>query len=161
MLTWIYGQKTRSRERAVQFLFQHDLNRPATSTRRWTSSGNRSVLPPLRAKKARRRGDSRSNCTAHRRGNRDGACCRPLIRGTLEHRDEIDGQIKNHVKNWNFTASLLWIATSCGWRFTKCYTATTSRPSSASTRPWISPKNSPLKTAVNSSMASWTRSKAN
>jgi len=95
------GKRREARERAVQFLFQHDLNPPADLERAldefWESQraaaiaedkapatwGQPVVLPPPSAGEAEMR-----------------LFAEPLIRGALEHRNEIDDQIKRHVKNW-------------------------------------------------------------
>lgn len=95
------GKRREARERAVQFLFQHDLNPPADIARAlnefWDTQraaaiaddkgpahwGQPIELPPPTAEEAEER-----------------LFAEPLIRGTLEHRDAIDEQIKKHVKNW-------------------------------------------------------------
>jgi N utilization substance protein B len=95
------GKRREARERAVQFLFQHDLNPPADLAAAlehfWASQGAAAIaedkgvatwgqpveLPPSTAEE-----------TAIR------AFADPLIRGTLEHRDEADAIIKKHAKNW-------------------------------------------------------------
>lgn len=97
------GKRREARERAVQFLFQHDLNPPddieAALNEFWNSQraaaiaeekgkatwGEKVELPPPTAEEAEMRLFSE-----------------PLIRGTLQHRDGIDEQIKKHVKNWDF-----------------------------------------------------------
>jgi len=93
--------RRRARERAVQFLFQHDLNPPtdldAALGRFWESQraaalqaettgatwGQPPALPPPSAKESVVR-----------------LFADPLIRGTLEHRDEIDAHIRRIAKNW-------------------------------------------------------------
>lgn len=95
------GKRREARERAVQFLFQHDLNPPADLDRAleefWESQraaaiagdqgpatwGQPVELPPPSAGEAEMR-----------------LFAEPLIRGTLEHRDELDEHIRKHVKNW-------------------------------------------------------------
>jgi transcription antitermination protein NusB len=95
------GKRREARERAVQFLFQHDLNPPedlpAALERFWESQraaaiaeekgaatwGQPVELPPPSPEE-----------TAIR------TFADPLILGTLEHRDEADGIIKKHAKNW-------------------------------------------------------------
>ena len=95
------GKRREARERAVQFLFQHDLNPPmdlpAALEHFWESQraaaiaedkgvatwGQPVELPPPTAEE-----------TAVR------AFADPLIRGTIEHRDEADGVIRKHAKNW-------------------------------------------------------------
>lgn len=94
------GVRREARERAVQFLFQYDLNKPEKLEEAldhfWTSQrsaalaaekqatwGERVELPPPTSEE-----------TAVR------TFAEPLIRGTLEHLPEIDEKIKEHAKNW-------------------------------------------------------------
>lgn len=97
------GKRREARERAVQFLFQHDLSPPEDLDRAldefWQTQraaaiaedkgpanwGQITELPPPTAAEAETR-----------------LFAEPLIRGTLEHRDAIDEHIKKHVKNWDF-----------------------------------------------------------
>ena len=96
------GKRREARERAGQFLFQHDLNPPqdlpAALEHFWESQraaaiaeekgvanwGQPVELPPATVEEAAVRLFSD-----------------PLIRGTLEFRDEADGVIKKHAKNWD------------------------------------------------------------
>lgn len=96
------GKRREARERAVQFLFQHDLNPPEKLEEAleqfWTSQraaaiaeekgaatwGERTELPPPSADEAAMR-----------------LFAEPLIRGTLQYRNEIDEIIKKHAKNWD------------------------------------------------------------
>jgi N utilization substance protein B len=96
------GKRREARERAVQFLFQHDLNPPenleAALNHFWDSQraaaiaeekgvanwGQPIELPPPSADEAAVR-----------------LFAEPLIRGALEHRDEADGIIKKHAQNWD------------------------------------------------------------
>lgn len=96
------GKRREARERAVQFLFQHDLNPPddlAQSLKAfWESQraaalaedkgpakwGQRVELPPPSADELALQ-----------------QFAEPLIRGTLEHRDEIDERIKQCAENWD------------------------------------------------------------
>jgi N utilization substance protein B len=96
------GMRREARERAVQFLFQYDLNPSPTLNDAldhfWQSQraaaiaedkgdatwGEKIELPPLTADE-----------TAVR------AFAEPLIRGVLEHRDAIDTEIMKYVKNWS------------------------------------------------------------
>ena len=96
------GMRRDARERAVQFLFQYDLNRSddldgaldhfwqsqraaaladEKSDTRW---GQPVELPPPTA------GESALRLFAD-----------PLIRGTLEHQNELDAVIKKYAKNWD------------------------------------------------------------
>ena len=95
------GKRREARERAVQFLFQYDLNPPedlaAALEHFWESQraaaiagekgyatwGQPVELPPP---------------TAEEIAIREFAD--PLIRGTLEHREEADAIIRKHAKNW-------------------------------------------------------------
>ncbi len=95
------GKRREARERAVQFLFQYDLNPPdnleAALNQFWDSQraaaiaeekgaatwGQPVELPPPSADEAAVR-----------------FFADPLIRGALEFRDEADGLIKKHAKNW-------------------------------------------------------------
>jgi len=101
-IVWAFmGKRREARERAVQFLFQHDLNPPEDLERAlgefWDSQraaaiagekgkatwGQPVELPPPSAGEAEMR-----------------LFAEPLIRGTLQERDYIDECIKKHVKNW-------------------------------------------------------------
>ncbi len=95
------GKRREARERAVQFLFQYDLNAPedleSALNQFWDSQraasiaeekgaatwGQRAELPPPTADEAAVR-----------------LFAEPLIRGTLQHREEIDEVIRKHTKNW-------------------------------------------------------------
>jgi transcription antitermination protein NusB len=97
------GKRREARERAVQFLFQHDLSPPEDLDRAleefWQTQraaaiaeekgpatwGQQPELPPPTAGEAEMR-----------------LFAEPLIRGTLQYRDAIDEQIKRHVQNWDF-----------------------------------------------------------
>jgi N utilization substance protein B len=95
------GKRREARERAVQFLFEHDLN-PAEDLSAaleefWQSQraaaiaeekagakwGEQVELPPPTPEESAVR-----------------LFAEPLIRGTLEWRDEADGVITKHAKNW-------------------------------------------------------------
>src|SRR5439155_22084158 len=98
------GKRCEARERAVQFLFQHDLSPPEDLDRAlnefWDTQraaaiaddkgpahwGQPIELPPPTTDEAAMR-----------------VFAEPLIRGALQHRDAIDEHIKKHVKNWDFS----------------------------------------------------------
>jgi N utilization substance protein B len=95
------GKRREARERAIQFLFQNDLNPPedldAALDQFWDTQrgaviaeekgvanwGQPVQLPPPTAEEAAVRIFSD-----------------PLIRGALEHRDEADAIIRKHAHNW-------------------------------------------------------------
>lgn len=96
------GTRREARERAVQFLFQHDLNPlenlEAALAHFWESQrdaaitdekgiakwGEKTELPPPTSEEGAIR-----------------LFAEPLIRGVLEHRDALDEQIKKHALNWD------------------------------------------------------------
>src|SRR5579885_1775093 len=96
------GKRREARERAVQFLFQHDLNPPekleeaieqfwqtqraaAIAEEKGAATWGQEVeLPPPTAGEAEIR-----------------LFAEPLIRGTLQYRNEADEVIKKHAKNWD------------------------------------------------------------
>ena len=96
------GQRREARERAVQFLFQYDINPTenleAALSQFWTSQrsaslaedkaaatwGQKVELPPPTVE------ESALQLFAE-----------PLIRGTLEHRAALDELIKKHAQNWD------------------------------------------------------------
>lgn len=97
----IMGKRRDARERAIQFLFQTDLNPPEALQEAfehlWQSQrfeaileergaatwGQKNELPPL---------------TEDELKVQDFAL--QLIRGVLDHRDELDAKIKQYVQNW-------------------------------------------------------------
>jgi N utilization substance protein B len=95
------GSRREARERAVQFLFQHDLNPPeeagAALEEFWRS---------LRAAGQSRTAQDASSAEAADPSapGADESALRlfadPLIRGTIEHRDEIDARIRQLAHNW-------------------------------------------------------------
>ena len=96
------GQRREARERAVQFLFQHDLNPPPNMDEAldhfWETQrapaiaeekgpatwGQKTELPPMSAEETSTR-----------------LFADKLIRGVVEHRDAIDTRIKGHADNWD------------------------------------------------------------
>jgi N utilization substance protein B len=95
------GKRREARERAVQFLFQYDINPPedlqAALEQFWETQraaaiaeekgganwGQRPELPPPTTEEAAVR-----------------LFADPLIRGALDHREEADELIKKHAINW-------------------------------------------------------------
>ena len=96
------GKRREARERAVQFLFQYEVNVPENLDEAlnqfWDSQrmaviaqekgratwGEQIELPPPTTEEAAMR-----------------LFADPLIRGTIEHRDEIDQMIQKAAKNWD------------------------------------------------------------
>ncbi len=96
------GKRREARERAVQFLFQHDLNPPedleAALSQFWESQRAAAIAAE---KGAAQWGQS----TELPPPTTDEAAIRlfadPLIRGALEHRNESDALIVKHALNWD------------------------------------------------------------
>jgi N utilization substance protein B len=96
------GKRREARERAVQFLFQYDLNAPENMevalSQFWESQraaviaeekgaatwGEKTELPPPSVDEAAIR-----------------LFADPLIKGALQYRDEADNLIRTHAKNWD------------------------------------------------------------
>src|SRR5438093_9614229 len=96
------GKRREARERAVQFLFQHDLNPPEnldeSITQFWESQRWAAI--------AEEKGPSTwGQVTQLPPPNSDELAMRqfaePLIRGVLEHRDAVDEQIRKYAQNWD------------------------------------------------------------
>jgi N utilization substance protein B len=99
----VMGRRREARERAVQFLFQYDLNPPENLDQAleqfWESQREAALaeehapahwgeplrLPPPTPEEIEER-----------------QFAEPLIRGVIEHRDEIDALIKKYLRNWDF-----------------------------------------------------------
>lgn len=95
------GKRREARERAVQFLFQHDLNPPEDLTSAleqfWQSQRTAAIAEE-------KGGATWGQPVELPPPTTDEAAIRlfadPLIRGTLEHRNEADEIIRKHAKNW-------------------------------------------------------------
>jgi transcription antitermination protein NusB len=96
------GKRREARERAVQFLFQHDLS-PAddlpTALERFWETQRAAAIADEKGVAKWGQPTEVSPPTAEEVAIREFAD--PLIRGTLEHRDEADAVIKKHAKNWD------------------------------------------------------------
>lgn len=95
------GTRREARERAIQFLFQHDLNpsedlEPALEL--FWEGRHLSELPEDKRREALREGLPLPPPTAEEASTR--LFADPLIRGTLEHREAIDAVIRRTVQNW-------------------------------------------------------------
>jgi len=97
------GKRREARERAVQFLFQHDLNTPENLELELAQFWNSQRLTAIEDEKAPSTWGQAAEVpppTAEEAEAR--LFAEPLIRGVLERRDELDEQIKKHAKNWDF-----------------------------------------------------------
>jgi len=98
------GKRREARERAVQFLFQHDLNPPDNLEQELDQFWNTQRAAAIEEEKsASKWGEPPAELpppTAEEAETR--LFADPLIRGVIEHRDEIDERIKQHCQNWDF-----------------------------------------------------------
>jgi transcription antitermination protein NusB len=99
------GKRREARERAVQFLFQYDLNPPedleAAVNQFWHAQRTAAIAEE---KASAKWGES---TPAPLPPSPDDLAVRlfadPLIRGVLEHRAEVDQHILRHCKNWELS----------------------------------------------------------
>ena len=95
------GKRREARERAVQFLFQYDLNLPENLDEALNAFWESQRAPALDADKAPATWGERAELPPP---TTDEAALRlfaePLIRGTIEHREECDALIQKHARNW-------------------------------------------------------------
>jgi N utilization substance protein B len=95
------GKRREARERAVQFLFQHDLNRPDDLERALAQFWESQRAAAIAEEKG---GATWGQPIELPPPTTDEAAVRlfadPLIRGALQYRDESDELIKKHAKNW-------------------------------------------------------------
>lgn len=96
------GTRREARERAVQFLFQHELNPPQRIDPAIEEFWSSLRLAAMKAKAAS--GSVRVDEAELAPPNTAESAVRlfadPLIRGTVDHRDELDALIVKHAKNW-------------------------------------------------------------
>ena len=96
------GKRREARERAVQFLFQHDLNPPDDVDRALDQFWDTQRAAAIAEEKG---GATWGQAIELPPPTADEAAVRlfadPLIRGTLQFRDEADEMIKKHAKNWD------------------------------------------------------------
>jgi N utilization substance protein B len=95
------GKRREARERAVQFLFQHDLNPPEklddALEQFWSSQRTAAIAEDKGAAKWGQNVELPAP-TAEELEVR--VFADPLIRGTLQFRDEADACIVKHAQNW-------------------------------------------------------------
>lgn len=98
------GKRREARERAVQFLFQYDLNPPddveAALEQFW--EGQRTAVI-AREKGRATWGEKDEPVPASPEDLAVREFAEPLIRGALLHRDEIDRHILRHCRNWELS----------------------------------------------------------
>jgi transcription antitermination protein NusB len=96
------GMRRQARERAVQFLFQHDLNPPETLDGALNHFWEGQSTSALAKEKGPATWGEKSEPAAP---SGDEAAMRlfseGLIRGVLEQRNSLDDIIKKHAKNWD------------------------------------------------------------
>jgi len=96
------GKRREARERAVQFLFQHDLNPPENleqALSQFWSSQRSSALAEEKGAATWGEKPELAPPTGEELATR--VFADPLICGTLEHRPELDDLIQKHAKNWD------------------------------------------------------------
>ena len=95
------GTRREARERAIQFLFQYDLNPSEdleTALELFWEGRHLSSLPDANRQEALRHGLPLPPPSAEEASTRLFADV--LIRGTLQHRDDVDATIRRTVRNW-------------------------------------------------------------
>jgi N utilization substance protein B len=96
------GQRREARERAVQFLFQHDLNPPENleeALAHFWNSQRGTVIADEKGKAHWGQPVELPAPTTEELATR--LFADKLIRGVLEHREELDNQIKQRAENWD------------------------------------------------------------
>jgi transcription antitermination protein NusB len=96
------GIRREARERAVQFLFQQDVNQPENLEEALGLFWDSQRAAALAEEKAVARWGEAVELpppTAEELAVR--AFADPLIRGTMEHHADLDAQIKKYAKNWD------------------------------------------------------------
>lgn len=98
------GVRREARERAVQFLYQHDLNPPAevdAALDHFWSGQRAAAFEAEKGPATHGQPVDRPPPSAHDASVR--LFSDPLIRGTLEHRDQLDAIIQQHAQNWSLS----------------------------------------------------------
>jgi N utilization substance protein B len=96
------GQRREARERAVQFLFQHDLNPPENLEEALGHFWSSQTAPAIEGEKS---GASWGEKVALPPPSTQELATRifadKLIHGVLEHRSTLDKSIQEHAQNWD------------------------------------------------------------
>lgn len=98
----VMGQRREARERAVQFLFQYDLNPPSNLDEALDRFWDSQSAPAIAEEKAGASWGEKAELpppTAEELALR--VFADKLIRGTIEHRDEVDQRIRQYAQNWD------------------------------------------------------------
>lgn len=96
------GMRREARERAVQFLFQYDLNQAENLDEALQCFWDSQRAAALAEEKGSARwGETVEIPPATEAEAAARAFAEPLIRGTLEHVSELDAQIKKYAQNWD------------------------------------------------------------
>jgi N utilization substance protein B len=96
------GVRREARERALQFLFQYDLNRPDDLKEAMEQFWHSQRAANIAADKGKARwGEPVEVAPATNEDIAIQIFAEPLIRGTLEHLPELDEKIKHYAKNWD------------------------------------------------------------
>lgn len=96
------GVRREARERAIQFLYQHDLNAPEDLTAALDHFWRSQQTAALNADKGRKPVGADHELpppSAHEAAVR--LFADPLIRGAIEHRDASDELIQRYAQNWS------------------------------------------------------------
>jgi N utilization substance protein B len=95
------GKRREARERAVQFLFQHDLNPPEKLDEALDHFWNSQRPAAIADEKGDAKWGQQVELPAPTTEEAEVRLfADPLIRGTLQFRDEADERIRKHAQNW-------------------------------------------------------------
>src|SRR5512138_2850613 len=96
------GKRREARERAVQFLFQYDLNNPENLEEALELFGETQRAAAIAEEKSAATWGQSIQLPPATPGEAElREFAEPLIRGTLEHREAIDELIRKYAKNWD------------------------------------------------------------
>lgn len=95
------GKRREARERAIQFLFQHDLNPPEKLDEALDHFWNSQRAVVIAGEKGNATWGQQVEIPAPTADEAEiRLFAEPLIRGALKHRDEADDVIKKYVQHW-------------------------------------------------------------
>jgi transcription antitermination protein NusB len=97
------GQRRDARERAIQFLFQMDLNPPEALDEAFEHLWQSQRLPAIEGERGVATWGQKTEMPAPSEDElKMRAFALKLVRGVLEHRDDLDARIKKYTQNWEF-----------------------------------------------------------